>query len=169
MSYLRRKVDQQIGFCNDMLQMADEARARDALRCALCWQLEQALCCYLMEVARASGNRRWSHGWTLDVKLLKTALESVPNVDFQELLDLSQEPNSWLADLLGGLQCLRTVDESPSLKGELFQSDVMETQPQLIVSSNAAFPFTPEWENLVRITEAMQGVIRRQRLGHDEY
>jgi hypothetical protein len=168
-AYLRRKVDQQIGFSNDLLKVAEVSESKDALCNALCLQLEQALCFYLLEVARASGNKRWSHGWTLDAKVLMGALESVPGADFQELVDLSQEPDSWLADLLGGLQSLRRTEEPQSLKAELFQSDFVETQPRLIGSSSAAFPLLPEWENLVRITEAMNSVIRRQRLGHEEY
>lgn len=169
MAYLRRKVDQQMGFCNDLLHMVVEVTAHGALRNALCWQLEQSLCFYLLEVARASGNRRWSHGWTLDSNMLKSALESVPCADFQELVDLSQESNSWLADLLGGLENLRKAEESQSLKAELFQPDIIETQPQFIVRSGTPFPFVLEWENLVRITGAMYSVIQRQRLGHDEY
>lgn len=169
MAYLRRKVDQQLGFCDDLLQMKVEPSARDALRSAVCWQLEQTLCFYLLEVALASGNRRWSHGWTLDAGLLAVALKNVPSADVQELVDLGQEHNSWLADLLSGLQSLRRVEASALLKGELFQTDLMESKPQLIVTSDTAFPVIPEWENLVRIKEALRSTIQRQRLGHEEY
>lgn len=169
MAYLRRKVDQQLGFCDDLLRITVEPSARDALRSAICWQLEQTLCFYLLELALASGNRRWSHGWTLDIGLLAAAFKSAPSADIQELVDLSQEPNSWLADLLSGLQSLRRIEESGSLKGEMFQTDAVEGQPQLIVSSGAVFPVVPEWENLVRIKEALRSTIQRQRLGHEEY
>ena len=168
-AHLRRKVDQQLEFSHDLLGIEVEPEARNALASALCWQLEQTLCFYLLELGRAGGNRRWSHGWTLDADLLMAALKAVPSTDLQELVDLSLAPDSWLTGLLSGLGSLRRVDESPALKGELFQSDLEVSKPVLIASSSAVFPSVPNWEDLAQITEAMRQLIQRQRLGHEEY
>lgn len=167
--FLRRKVDQQLGFCSDLQQIACRPAEREALSLALCRQLEQVLCFYLLELAHVNGNRRWSHTWVLDAGLLLTASQTIPGADIQELLELSREPDSWLAILLDGLSSLRRVDESPQLKAELFQSDLEISQPALIASFLTGSPRFPDWEELVQITYAIQSLVQRQRLGHEEY
>jgi hypothetical protein len=170
-AYLRRKVDQQLGFCSDLQQVSGPPTLRKALRSALCLQLELALCSYLLELARASGNRRWLHNWNLDAGLLEEAMKAVPGTDLQELVDLSREADSWLASLLGGLRSIRRVDEASVLKAALFQSDFTEGSPgpSLIASSGDLSWQVPEWEDLLQITIAMRDLIQRQRLGYEEY
>lgn len=170
-AYLRRKVDQQLSLCSDLRQLAAGPATRVALRNALCWQLEHTLCFYLLELARAAGNRHWRHPWTLDADVLEAALQALPGADTQELAALAREHDSWLALLLGGLSSLRRVEEAPALKAQLLQSDVTASQPgmPLIATSSAGVPRVPEWEELSQITLALHGLIERQRLGHEEY
>lgn len=180
----RRRVDQQLVYCRQLLQMVASDEKTSALKNALAWQLEHTLCCYLAELARIAGIKSWSQIWTLAEDLRNEALRGSESVDIRELLALSADPDSWLGQLLNILRRLRAVEEGSSLRGSLFQSDLGMAEGRgdsdptqasagenLIASTRTAYAgvqttLDSAISDMIRELEAL---IQRQRLGHDEY
>ncbi len=169
--HLGRKVDQLLGFADRLMALVDNTQASQALASAVCWQLEQALCCYLLELVRSSGNRKWTHQWTLNEAVITDALQAVPSADLQELADLGRAPGTWLYRLHGYLRELRAVDDSRSLKGEIFQSDLASGSGTALIASSQNFPISqePELKSLAALVEECRALVVRQRTGHVEY
>lgn len=199
-AHLGRKADQQLAYCEQLLALASDKsfdkfpasdrqvvssaavddssmdkppinnKLRAPLVNALTWQLEQAICWYLLELVRVAGNKHWRHQWTLDIGVLVAAADAVHSADAREFVDLAQQLDSWLASFLSGLSTMRSLEAAAAIQGEIFQSDLASPQSaDIIASSGPTSAQADDLQNIRASVSEFRALITRQRAGHIEY
>lgn len=164
----RSRVDRQILICRDLVRLAETHKQSAAILTSLCLQLELCICFYIAELQQ--GKKDTTLRWNLDREYIRSAQNpSIP--ELVELADLAREDTSWLSLHLDYLGHLRQFEQSSSLRGEIFASDLETAAPpaSLIATSHQRRSRVIELAGLIDALEKFQELVIRQRLSREEY
>jgi hypothetical protein len=166
--YPRSKVNLHIANCRELAQLAQAGVAANALASSFCLQFELGLGFYLLEILQVLGKKSVKP-WPLSKESLHALAGQYDSPDLKELSEISLEGESWLWRMLRRLEILRQVDSGRALRGEIFQSD-LEAPSNSLIASSGNYP-EPGFDLslMLRDLEGFESLVRRQRLGHEEY
>lgn len=166
--YARSKVNLHIAYCRELTQLARPGTADNAVASSFCLQFELGIGFYLLEILQVLGKKRVQI-WPLSKESLNSLASQYDSPDLKELSEMSLDRESWLWRILRRLDILRQVDSARALKGEIFQSDLEALSNSLIASSGNDPEPGFELRLMLAELEGFESLVRRQRLGHEEY
>lgn len=166
--YARSKVNLHIANCRELAQLARPGTADNSVTSSFCLQFELGLGFYLLEILQVLGKKRVQI-WPLGRESLNSLASQHDSPDLKELNEMSLDRESWLWRMLRRLEILRQVDSGRALKGEIFQSDIEALSNSLIASSGNHPEPGFELSLMLAELEGFESLVRRQRLGHEEY
>jgi hypothetical protein len=164
--HARSKVNLHLANCHALAQ-AVGAIGVNAVTSSLCLQIEMALGFYVREILQVAG-RKGIQPWPLTAESLAALAHQFDSADLNELNEISQEKDSWIYSVLRRLEILRQADSVRAIKAEIFQSDL--DAPGLLIASSAG-QREPSFDlaHIMADLDSFEALVRRQRLGHEEY